>query len=73
MTSRWEESYVATSALLGATIEETLSTLDDAGVVHAAQIMRSLRSTSRDVRAKRMAGAIAEIARDLDDSRLTWR
>ncbi len=73
MTARWEEAYVATSALLGAPLEDTLSTLDDAGLMHAGEIMRSLRSTSRAARAKRLAGAIAEIARDLDDARLTWR
>jgi hypothetical protein len=73
MTSRWEEAYVATSVLLGVSLEDALSTLDDAGIVRAGQIMRSLRSTSRTVRAKRIAGAVAEIARDLDDARLTWR
>ena len=73
MIARWEEAYVATSTLLGATLKDTVSTLDDAGVMHAGEILRSLRSTSRATRAKRMAGAIAEIARDLDDARLTWR
>jgi hypothetical protein len=73
MTARWEEAYVATSALLGGSLEQALATLDDAGVMHAGEIMRSLRSTSRAARAKRLAGAIAEIARDLDEARLTWR
>jgi hypothetical protein len=73
MTARWEESYVATSVLLGVSLEQTVTTLDDAGVMHAGQIMRALRSTSRAARAKRLAGAIAEIARDLEDARLTWR
>jgi hypothetical protein len=73
MSERWEEAYVATSSLLGASVKEIMPTLDDAGLMHAGAILRALRSPSRDVRAKRIATAVTAIARDVEEARFTWR
>ncbi len=73
MTARWEGAYVATSVLLGASADEAAAALDSAGAAHAAVVLLALRSTSRATRAKQLAVAVAEIARDLDEAKLAWR
>jgi len=70
--TRWQPAFLATSAALGEPYEAALDAIGDAGTLHAAELVRAFRSTSRERRAKAIASALAEVARELDEARLSW-
>lgn len=72
MSTSWEPAFLAVSATLGEPYDAALAAVGDAGALHAAAMVRGLRSTKREARAQAIASVLAEIVRDLDDTRLTW-
>jgi hypothetical protein len=58
----WERSFFAVSVLLGASLEEALAALPDAGGVGVAALERKLRDPRRAVRAQALAIAAHEVA-----------
>jgi hypothetical protein len=73
MSARWEPAFLAMSAALGEPHDDALAALGDAGMLHATEMARALRSKKREVRAKAIASELAIVARDLDEARLSWR
>lgn len=70
MSTRWEPAFVAVSAVLGEPREESIAAIGDAGVVHAAEIVRALRSESREARARAIARSLSEVAVAIEAARL---
>ena len=69
--SSWETSFLAMSVALGATVDEASSALGDAGIARASELIHALADPSRANRARALAVAIAEIAVDIERTRLT--
>lgn len=63
---RWEASFIAMSAALGEPLDEVSESLGEAGVAHAADLVRGLRSKNRSTRATSMAAVLALVAAELD-------
>ena len=61
MSSDWKASFVAMSAILGASLEETLAALEKPEDATATQLVRTLRSAPREGRARAIAGVLAEV------------
>ena len=66
----WQEAFVGVSAVLGESLDDSRSALCEEQRVKAAVLLRSLRSPSRQTRARAMAGALARVAAELDSLRL---
>jgi hypothetical protein len=62
----WHEAFLGVSALLGEPLEASLRALDEAAVNRAGDLVRGLRSSSRDARARAMAGAITALVVELE-------
>ena len=58
----WERSFVAVSVLVGASIEDALSTLPDGSETRVAELASKLRDTRRAVRAQGLAVVAQEVA-----------
>ena len=67
---RWETAFVAVSAVLGEPYEQTIDALGDAGATRAGEIVQALRESRRSVRAQAMAHALADVAREVDETAL---
>ena len=63
---RWEASFIAMSTALGEPLDEVTEAVGDAGVVHASELVRGLRSYNRSTRATAMAAVLAVVAAELD-------
>ncbi len=66
----WRSAFLATSALLGEPLEAAILALGDASAVAASQLVRELRSSSRDVRARAIARIMTVVASEVDAARL---
>jgi hypothetical protein len=66
MSERWEPAFVAVAAVVGESLDATIAALGDAGTAHAADLLRALRSTSRDTRARALARVVSEVAVAVD-------
>jgi len=66
---RWEPAFVAVSAIAGEPPEAVASALGDAGMAHAASLVRALGAASRDARARALARAVSDVALALDAMR----
>jgi hypothetical protein len=65
----WETAFIATSLALGESEQDTLASLDAAP---ARELLATLKSPDKRVRAKALATAIAAIALDLEQTEITW-
>ncbi len=72
MSTSWEAAFLAVSATLGEPYDDALAAVGDAGALHAAAMVRGLRSKKREARAQAIASVLAEVVSDLDAARLTW-
>lgn len=64
MSAQWRRSFVATSVVLGGSVDEALSAIDPDPA--ALELADRLRAPGRAARAAALAGAAYEIARALD-------
>jgi hypothetical protein len=69
MMARWETAFVGVSALLGEPLDAVAESLGHRRA-RAADVLRSLRSSDRSVRARAMAAAVAEVATEIEMARL---
>jgi hypothetical protein len=58
----WEPAYLAVSAVLGEPLDAAVAALGEGGATHAADLLKALRSPSREARARALAHAISEVA-----------
>jgi hypothetical protein len=65
MTVEWKTSFVAMSAVMGEPLEDALATLEDAGDVSATPLVRTLRSSPRDERARAIAAVLLRVVSSL--------
>lgn len=61
MASDWKASFVAMSVIVGVSLEEALASLDGADEVSSTPFVRTLRSASREARARAIAGVLAGV------------
>jgi hypothetical protein len=62
----WEPAFLATSAVLGDSLESSLASLGKGAAAGSADLVSALGSASRETRARAIAGAIARVAIDID-------
>jgi hypothetical protein len=62
----WEPAYLAVSAVLGEPLDSAVACLRDGGTAHAAELLKALRSPSREARARALADAISDVALAVD-------
>jgi|HubBroStandDraft_4_1064222.scaffolds.fasta_scaffold2227985_2 hypothetical protein len=62
MSPRWEPAFIAVGAIVGESTESLAAALGSAGEAHAADVLRGLRSTSRDVRGRAIAREVSQVA-----------
>jgi hypothetical protein len=66
----WESSFLAVSALLGQPLESSLAAVGEVTTAEAQELVRSLRSSSRETRAKAIARAASQAALEVDAARI---
>jgi hypothetical protein len=66
MSDRWEPAFIAVGAVLGESLDATIVAIGDGGAAQAADLLRALRSTSRDVRVRALARVVSEVALAVD-------
>ncbi len=66
----WQEAFIGVSAVLGEPLEASLVLLGESATLHAPQLVRGLRSASREARAEAIARALAPLVVALDEVRL---
>jgi hypothetical protein len=66
----WRRAFVATGVALGEPLDDIVMGLGDAG--DAARLIATLRSESRETRARAVAEQLALIAADVDALEATW-
>jgi hypothetical protein len=71
-STTWQQAYLAVSAVLGEPLDDALASLGGAGAVGATDdaFVAGLRSSSREVRARCIAQAVAAVAFAIDAARL---
>jgi hypothetical protein len=66
----WQEAFLGVSVILGETLEGSHDALGESATIRAGELHRGLRSSSREVRARTIARAVAAVVVGLDDMRL---
>jgi hypothetical protein len=66
---RWEASFVAVSAIAGEPADAVASALGEAGLAHAADLVRALETPSREARARGLARAVSDVVLAIDAMR----
>ena len=66
----WETAFVATSLVLGVSVDEAVASLDATGARRAASFLDALEAPSRTSRAKALAAVVAAITIDIERGRL---
>jgi hypothetical protein len=66
----WQDAFLGVSGILGEPLDLSLAALGDDPVADALSILPALRSPSRDVRARAMAGVVAALLDGIDAMRL---
>jgi hypothetical protein len=64
----WQRAFVAVSTLLGE--PSAAATLGDADAAQAAELLRALATSSREVRARTVARVITTVVADVERTRL---
>ncbi len=67
MAIDWKTSFVAVSAILGEPLETTLESLGEADEVCATPLVRALRGSSREARARAIAGVLTKVVAALPE------
>jgi hypothetical protein len=62
----WEAAFFATSAVLGEAVEVSLASAGEPTTAEGVDLVRALRSTSRERRAHAIARVVSELARELE-------
>jgi hypothetical protein len=62
----WEQAFLATSAILGDSLESSLAWLGEEAVGASAELVSALGATSRETRARAIARVIAKVALGID-------
>lgn len=66
----WRDAFLATSALLGEPLDAAILAIGDASAVAASQLLRELRSVSRETRARAIARIMTVVASEVEAARL---
>jgi hypothetical protein len=66
----WPQYFLGVSAALGEPLEESLEALGQVERRQAPELLAALRSSSREVRARGIARAVAAVVVGLDEMRL---
>lgn len=61
MSSDWKASFVAMATIVGASLEETLASLEEPEDAATTQLVRTLRSAPREARARAIAEVLAGV------------
>jgi hypothetical protein len=69
-TQRWQDAFLGVSAVVGEPLEASLDALHGDPTFHEPELVRALQSTSRDVRARAIASALAAVVAGLDEIEL---
>ena len=69
--SVWQHAFLATSAALGVAIDDALAAIDDPRAVEA--LVETLKTGTREARARAMAQHLAPVAAELEAMEATWR
>jgi hypothetical protein len=67
MTLEWKTSFVAMGAILGEPLDGALAMLEDAGDVSASPLVRTLRVSPRDERARAIAAVLLRVVSALPE------
>jgi len=70
--STWQHAFLATSAALGEPIDDAVAALGDEAKI-AGALEATLRTGTREARARAIAQHLAPIAAELDAMEATWR
>jgi hypothetical protein len=62
----WEPAFLATSAILGDSLESSLASLGEGPAAESAELVSALGSASRETRARAIARAISKVAIAID-------
>jgi hypothetical protein len=68
ITQPWQRAFLGVSAVLGESLDASLSALDRTS--SCMELLPALRSPSREVRARAIAGALAPVLAGLEEMRL---
>ncbi len=66
----WETAFFATSAILGEPVEVSLASTGEPTTTEGAELVRALRSTLRERRARAIARVVSQVARELEATEL---
>jgi hypothetical protein len=66
----WEPAFFAVSAILGEPLESSLALAGEPTIAAAAELVRALRGSSRERRARAIARTVSQVAVDIADMRL---
>ena len=69
--SQWQHAFVATSVALGVSVDDALGALDDPRAVES--FASTLKSGTREARARAIAQHLAPVASELEAMEATWR
>ncbi len=61
MGGEWKTSFVAVSVLLGQSLEEALGAIEGPDEVAGTALVKTLRSATREARARAIAGVLAGV------------
>jgi hypothetical protein len=67
----WQDAFLATSVAIGVSVDDALEALNETD--STASLARTLRTASREARARAMAQHLASVAAELDAMEATWR
>ncbi len=70
--STWQHAFLATSVAIGEPLVDALAALGDEGKI-AAGLESTLRTGTREARARAIAQHLAPIAAEIDSMEATWR
>ncbi len=66
----WETAFFAMGAVLGEPLECSVASAGEPSTPEAAELVRALRSSSRERRARAIARTAAQVAREVDGMEL---
>jgi hypothetical protein len=69
-TPPWQDAFFGVSLILGERLEDAVRAVDETRAAKAGAVLGALRSPSKSVRARAIAGAVAQVHADLDALRL---
>ena len=70
-TRDWEAAFFALSALLGEPLEASLAAAGEPAAADAQELVRELRSSQRERRARAIARTVARVALEIDAMELS--